>query len=363
MKKVVKLLFLLICLVLSLSFSDIHAEEDSSVTITVKVCSMYSQHEVFVNGASDKADAELRYMDSICGSFYYSGVFTEDLSSLEYLGGDEIKKWLDEEGKVDTDKFKPGWFKFYWNQDVRTGAIYGAINELGSYTITQTYTFTFPDPNDIRLKIESQGCILGKITRDDDSSSGWLATDWYRKRTSDPVYSSNGLNFCPDAGSSALYIGNSGGMVSDCTVYVYVGENPISINNGGTGFLDQNPSPDTSSTYYSEVSDNGNGFADGYSVGTADYSGSVSDNTWTEIRILVNNFINEINIISWFYYGIAFLTSVLMIVINIVKLAGTPNNPMMKSRIYIDVGISFLCLALLGASALLTRLFILTCLG
>lgn len=53
----------------------------------------------------------------------------------------------------------------------------------------------------------------------------------------------------------------------------------------------------------------------------------------------------------------------MMLIINIVAVAGAVNNPMFRTRIFLRIGVSVLCMALLGASYLLTRLFILTCMG
>lgn len=378
------LLLLIPGIILSLfSPAFVSRAEGSPITITVNVYSAQAHYSdyfsSYVKGMGYGKNSKDKYVVDEA-SRYYANVLAgkkdvkTDLSSASW----KWVKQVDESSSdsmaavtVNSDMLKSGTYKLYWGKGVTTSATYGMEYKLSGETKGNgsSYSFTFSDPSDVRLAIESQGCVLGGINF--NSELGWDNVDWFKNNNNyqsgdiqdGAKYSSSGLTFNQNSNSSRLYINNiEGTAASSCTVNVYISATGLDIN--VSSYNDQLPTPDEDATYYETAEANDNGFAYNYSVGTADYGeNEVSSATWVQIGVLVNNFIDEINIITWFYYGVCFLTCVLMIVINIVKVAGCPNNPMMKTHLYMDLGVSVLCLALLGASVILTRLFILTCLG
>ena len=282
-----------------------------------------------------------------------------------------VSKWCTkvEDGiyKIDTNKTKAGTYSFNW----RDSGVTASGNQAGNVTCGQsysatnaTYFFNFPDNQNVELVISSSGSISGDISWSKSGKGDWESNSWYKTRNKDAKQTTtSGLVISPDSNSGKLQIKNGSGGASDATITVYVSGTSLDLNLTDGTFGGTVPTLDGNSSSYEASSASNNGYADSYTVGNGYDGDGVSENTWTQIEILVNNFIDEIKMVSWFYYGIAFLTSILMIIVNIVKTAGAPNNPMAKYHFYIDLGVSFACLALLGASVILTRLFILTCLG
>ena len=371
-----KLLFLILLVGVVLgSYRGYVQAEGSPCKITVAVYSLTNAYDSFNSSYDgdytyDERGGVLLNSDAV---FAASLTGSGDCSTANVLMA--INKWCtydkkNEAYKLNTDKTKIGNYTFNWRaSDVTaTGNQVKNVTSGQSYSISNaTYFFTFPDNKDVELVITApNGSITGSIGWDASGSSEngyWKSKSWYKANDKTNIENNtSGLSILQDSTSGKLQI-KSTGEAKDATITIYVSSTPLDIKLQDGVFSGTVPTPNSSSTGYEASGATTNGYADSYIVGNGYEDNAVSDNTWTQIETLVNNFIDEIKMVSWFYYGIAFLSSILMIIINIVKTAGAPNNPMMKTKLYINLGVSFLCLALLGASVILTRLFILTCLG
>ena len=198
----------------------------------------------------------------------------------------------------------------------------------------------------------------------------WKSTDWYRANGDfhySPLYVENGLAFKQDSHSSMLQLVNNGKTkAGSVTVNVYISKTTmdIDLSGGSDVFNGALPTSDSATVQNNSAnSPNKNGYADSYTTTNNFPHTEVTDETWKKIQLQVNDLIDTINIVSYLYYGIALLTSILMIIINIVKMAGAPSNPMVRTRLTLELGMSFVCLALLGGTFILVKLFISTCMG
>lgn len=303
------------------------------------------------------------------------------------------KKWSDVQKDGD---LQAGQIAFGYNQsDVKSspniGDGYGVFSNKFTPKSPSSYSFTFPDNKNVQLVIAAydstgtkRGSIVGKIVFKESVApsensnsvtldSAWQSADWYRKTAKTPAYETGNLVIKQNSNSSTLEITNvgSGNAASNVSVSVYVSKNPIDIDLGnasdvslttidGDGLLkgtsDQNDGSNKSKK-------NKDGTTDKYNVQTTYKPQTEVFNNWKVVQSYVNRLIDTIEILSNAYYGFAFITCILMLIINIVAVAGSVNNPMYRTRIFLRLGVSVLCLALLGASYLLTRLFILTCMG
>ena len=377
-KKIIIGLFLIGC-ILGIYRGYVEAASTTPVTITVQVHSLQDGYEKYMATYPDGSDGSpiptvgateqpLNSAAAYACALYGSGV----PDGSNYLNA--VSEWCSDitlsDGSIGCDinpaKFTIGTYNFSWSDSgVQTNAVYGQ-----NYSDSNSYKFTFPDSKNVNLVLESSGLITGDMVYDENSDCRWKGVkggvNWFRTNAKDSYSSYKGLDIKQSNTSNMIQITNvDNTSANDITINVYVSGNSGSFPKlqGDNIYSGNKPVLGEDYVNYDAPAVADSGYAAGYSVGTNPSDGGVDQNTWEKMETLVNNFIDEIKMISWFYYGIAFLTSVLMIIINIIKTAGAPNNPMFKTRIYIDLGVSFLCLALLGASVILTRLFILTCLG
>ena len=377
-KKIIIGLFLIGC-ILGIYRGYVEAASTTPVTITVQVYSLQDGYEKYMATYPDGSDVSELPDSGISGVTLYAPLA---YSCAIYGTGapgatnvtNAVNEWCSKVTLSDGDtafdfnsaKASIGTYNFSWSDSgVQTNAIYGQ-----NYSDRNvSYKFTFPDSKNVNLVLESSGIITGDMVYDPNSSCLWKGgsgVNWFRTNAKDNYSSHNGLDIKQSSTSNMIQIQNvANTSATNTTISVYVSGNSGSFPKlqGGNVYSGNKPVLGEDYVNYDAPAVADSGYAAGYSVGTNPSDGGVDQNTWEKMETLVNNFIDEIKMISWFYYGIAFLTSVLMIIINIIKTAGAPNNPMFKTRIYMDLGVSFLCLALLGASVILTRLFILTCLG
>ena len=299
--------------------------------------------------------------------------------------------------------FYAGKYAFGYNQkDVKCspslkGGYGGYSNKLSLNVVGTTHTFTFPDNKNVQLVIasydangNSKGGIMGKITYSEhftatdngttSVSNGaglkkqqqYKSVDWFRKTANEKPYTTGGLTITQNSDSSTLEITNvgKGTSASNTTVNVYISKTAFGIDLGNAegvsnttidsgvlkGTTEQNsgvPNPKK----------NKSGTASKYNVQTTYKPQQDVFNNWTVVQTYVNKLIDTIELLSNAYFGFAFITCILMLIINIVAVAGAVNNPMYRTKIFLRLGVSVVCMALLGASYLLTRLFILTCMG
>ena len=392
--------FLLILGILSVYIPNLNTKADGTtpVTITVKVKSLYSNWSVYKNQYTNSVGN-----DALAGN-YFRGALGVDGDTTWVADGTDHGT-LDNGGVTD-----PGMFAFGYNQQDASvspgisggyGSYCNKISFGQSVFTTHTYSFTFQDNKNVQLVVaaynksgDNKGLVTGKINytacdyiplESEVSYMGgninggwgpcWNAADWYRKDTTTPeigkAYSTNGLSLRQNADSSCLEITNVGlnTTATNATITVYVGCTPAGVNLGGAP--DVSACTIDSGVQQSDIAQAGNttpvtnseGTVDSYSVSTT-YKNQIGVfNNWTIVQNYVNELLGTIRLISNAFYGFAFLTCILMLIVNIVAAAGSTNNPMLRTRVFIRLGISILCLALLGGSALLTRLFILTCMG
>lgn len=404
---------LLIGVTISSIVSYVKADDIHPVTIFVQVKSLYSNYSNYKS----------QYDADVTDNGNYDTESTKKLGAGYFrsaLGVDGNAEWAEKGAKdiyadIPEKVLKPGQFAFSYNQsDVTVSpAISGGYGKysnklsLSDINSSATYQFSFKDNSKVQLVIAAyneagndDGCITGKIeylntdyineeVRKNKGSglsyigdqnaygSYWYATDWYRKDKTTPVngkaYTMGGLSIKQNSNSSTLEITNlgEGTKASTIAVTVYIGCTEINTNLGTASYvsktsIDSGAKMDNGSTQASADNtpvDNGNGNADEYAVDT-NYDNQIGIfNNWQVVQSYVNSLIDTITMVSYFYFGIAFLTSILMLIYNIVAIAGATSNPMVRTRLFMRFGISVLCLALLGGSALLARLFILTCMG
>lgn len=378
MNKKIILGFLIIGCILGIYGGYAYAASKTPVTITVAVYSLEDAYNSYNDSFPSGSDASYEKENSSGVVLNAPASFACSLTGSGTTSGSNVgnavSTWCThvEDGFYDINrtKLKIGTYSFHWSDTGVTTSGNGGSAVCGQTYSSRnvSYKFTFPDNKKVNLVMKSSGSITGKITYNDDASKLWKksgSTSWYRTSNKDSYSTYNGLDIKQSKNSGMLQIASASNTgATNATVSVYVSGSAVgwTIDDGNV-FAGNIPSYGQDTVNYEAPQTSSNGYASGYTVGTGLADERVSENTWEQIEILVNNFIDEIKMVSWFYYGIAFLTSVLMIIVNIIKTAGAPNNPMMKTRIYIDLGVSVLCLALLGASVVLTRLFILTCLG
>lgn len=392
---------LLIGMIVSSIVSFVKADEVQPVTIIVQVKSLYSNYSEYktqYDGATDSSNSLL------AGTYFRNA-----------LGVEKETDWAtnaDGTGDVPQKKLEPGKFAFGYNQsDVTVSPSisggYGNYSNklsLSGVNDSKTYTFKFSDSSNVSLVLaayDSQGtnagCVTGKILYLYDDANApleelsswgvgkqnaygdhWYSPDWYRKDKTKPdtgkAYSQNGFVIKQNSNSSTVEIASTGGQVKSTTmaVTVYIGCSPIKVNLGTDTETVSNTTVDsgvknvegpTQASSNNTPVDNGSGTADSYAV-NSNYDNQIGIfNNWQVVQSYVNSLIDTITMVSYFYFGIAFLTSILMLIYNIVAIAGATSNPMVRTRLFMRFGISVLCLALLGGSALLARLFILTCMG
>ncbi len=396
---------LFIGMIISSIISFVKAEEVQPVTIIVQVKSLYSNY----------SDYKSQY-DSVVteGGTYDANTSLGNTYFRNALGVDGDSKWSTDangDGSIPQKLIEPGQFAFGYNQsDVTVSPSisggYGKYSNklsLSGVNDSKTYKFHFNDSSNVQLVIaaynkqgDNAGSITGKISyysgdsSDSESEAAtngvgkqnaygdhWYAEDWYRKDKTKPAsgkaYSGNGMTIKQNSNSSTLEIVSNGGKAKATTVAitVYVGCTSINANLGGASDVShttvdsgvQMASGSTQASSNNTPVDNGSGTADSYAVNT-NYDKQIGIfNNWQVVQSYVNSLIDTITMVSYFYFGIAFLTSILMLIYNIVAIAGATSNPMVRTRLFMRFGISVLCLALLGGSALLARLFILTCMG
>lgn len=354
------------------------SSNSSSVKITVNIHSVEELYNAFFNTAiqDERLLAEEQATDYFFSAISGSGRYN-DFSLADR------KKWLlpstttkdnnpnsNPKDFADHTKLQAGWYKFYWNSSYKSSSPSVSYSTSCS-GVGKSYSFTFNNPQKVDLVIESEGAIMGSIyytlgnseEGQNPDAKRWEATDWYRASDNDgeSAYPINNLKIRQSKTSKALEIISTGSAKST-TVDVYLTKEAFGIELSKDVFSGVFPSPNSDKTYEAPTA-NKNGYADSYDASGTYMTTESMENTWTRIQALVNDMLGTVKIISYFYYGVAFLTCVLMIIINIVKMAGAPNNPMMRTRIMLEMGMSFVCMALLGMTVLLTRLFILTCLG
>ena len=396
---------LFIGMIISSIISFVKAEEVQPVTIFVQVKSLYSNY----------SDYKSQYDSFVTeGGTYDANTSLGNTYFRNALGVDGDSKWSTDangDGSIPQKLIEPGMFAFGYNQsDVTVSPSisggYGKYSNklsLSGVNDSKTYTFHFNDSSNVQLVIaaynkqgDNAGSITGKISyysgdssdsESEASANGvgkqnaygdhWYAEDWYRKDKTKPAsgkaYSGNGMTIKQNSNSSTLEIVSTGGKTKATTmaITVYVGCTSINANLGGASDVShttvdsgvQMASGPTQASSNNTPVDNGSGTADSYAV-NSNYDNQIGIfNNWQVVQSYVNSLIDTITMVSYFYFGIAFLTSILMLIYNIVAIAGATSNPMVRTRLFMRFGISVLCLALLGGSALLARLFILTCMG
>ncbi len=390
---------LISCFIISTLFSyTVFAKKKSkkqSCTITVKVYDMdtsFNQYaSTYPEKNYDKAWLDFTQAIGLKEKIYSAEKSKNEKSTIYDMGWKAARE---------KEIFSAGKYAFGFNQkDVKCSPSlsggYGEYSKKLSLTNGTTHKFTFPDNKNVQLVIAAynsegtdKGGIMGQIEYQENitftdggtsqNSVGlvkqqqYKSTDWYRKTAKENVYTSGNLTISQNADSSTVEITNVGQdtSASDITVNVYISKTAIDIDlgnapgvssttiNGGIlkGTSDQNDGT-------KNPEKNKNGTADNYNVQTTYKPQQDVFNNWKVVQSYVNRLIDTIEILSNAYYGFAFITCILMLIINIVAVAGSVNNPMYRTRIFLQLGVSVLCLALLGASYLLTRLFILTCMG
>ena len=399
------LVVFLISTIISASVSYANSKKKTPVTITVKIKSLYSNYYCY--------EKDYFLYDNLDGTNYVNKAHAS-ASFREALGVSGSSEWItnsgNRSGAIPDSKLEPGKFALGYNQkDVKVSPSikggYGDYSDklsMSTATETRTYSFEFQDNKDVQVVIAAYnaagngaGSVTGKInflnanylTTDDElinlggNPNGgrgikWNAADWYRLDTNypsnDKAYTTGNLSLKQNADSSCLEIVSTDPSkgVKDTTVTVYIGCEQIGVHLGGS--QDVSHVTIDSGVYKKEGSNqqknttpvaNNNGNADSYNVYTNYKTQYQPFNNWKVVQSYVNKLIDTIELISYAYYGIAFITSILMLIINIVAIAGATNNPVMRTRVFMRFGISILCFALLGASFLLTRLFILTCMS
>lgn len=398
MDKKLRILGLILGIILSttLSFSfPSYADNSSPVTITVIVkplISGYAEYKTEYDSAK-REEGEAVHTSGGAGNAFRGA-----------LGVENDSNWTLENGSIPDKKLESGYFAFGYNQE---GVIssptlsggYGAYSEKLSVGDSATYTFTFPDSRNVQLVIASynksgdgKGSITGRLhylnstgqlTENEAKELGvntesawgseWYSEDWYRKGKDYPVdgkaFIKGGLSIRQNADSSVLEITNIGlGTAAvDTTITVYVGASPIGVSLGGAS--DCSPATITGGVRMDsedagavkEVSEGGT--VSNYTVAPDYGKESGAFNNWAIVQSYVNDLTDTIKLISYAYYGFALITSILLLIYNIVSIAGATSNPMIRTRLFYRLGISILCISLLGAGALLTRLFIQVCLG
>ena len=387
MKRIFAAMILIMGIVVSslISYKVYAKGGNSSCIITVNIYSVDSAYSKFCstyNSICGEDNTNVYgsghgYKPNIFASAI-SGSGMDDCFAVTQKGGKS--KWFtgnrNEWDYFDHQKASAGWYKFYWNKNMSSASPNVKYGASCSGT-SKSYTFTFSDPSDVNLVIQSQGSLMGGIYYDMDcyNNTGkgkkkWKSTDWYRANGDfhySSLYVENGLAFKQDSHSSMLQLVNNGKTkAGSVTVNVYISKTTMNIDlSGGSDiFNGALPTSDSATVQNNSAnSPNKNGYADSYTTTNNFPQTEVTDETWKKIQLQVNDLIDTINIVSYLYYGIALLTSILMIIINIVKMAGAPSNPMVRTRLTLELGMSFVCLALLGGTFILVKLFISTCMG
>lgn len=386
-------------LILSALFSyTVYAKKNSkqSCTITIKVYDQSICVSQYMNSCT-------QHMKDPSNGLYSSDVlwrnYCQAMGMTTKIVSDGIndnlsdKKWSD---VLAGNDLEAGKIAFGYNQkDVisspKVNGGYGEFSAKITPASYSSYSFTFPDSKNVQLVIgaydksgNNRGSIVGRIkfveekAYSEDGSieyldKSWEAVDWYRKTAKNKAYETGNLIITQNSDSSTLEITNAGKgkSANNTTIEVYVSKLPIDIDLGnakdvsrttinGDGILKGTSDQNDGSK---NPGKNKSGTADKYNVQTTYKTQTEVFNNWKVVQSYVNSLIDTIEILSNAYFGFAFITCILMLIINIVAVAGAVNNPMFRTRIFLRIGVSVLCMALLGASYLLTRLFILTCMG
>jgi len=373
------------------------ADEKKSVTITVNVYSILDNwYDYRDSTESDFTNKEL--LDQFFTyAFYGSGTNnTNNATPVNWFNegtgyGDSLN-----ETSLNNATYTISWLNGA-NVTAKCGST--AISQGDKFTATvgssQTFTFTFPDSKDVQLIIKSSGTVSDYMYPFEDYLSNvkgcptaFYTTDgWYRTPATMEQYgpyTKNGLYVFPTETSNAVEIStaeisgtdiklgpSSTGATDDLTISVYVAglstEGGFNIksntSNGNVRTYNGSSSTQNVQATSSITASSGALLTDNYVTGTNYEADEVSDNVWIKVQSSVSDMTETIDLVGNFFYGFAILVSILMIIINIVKVAGAPNNPMYRTKIMLQLGSSFVCLALLGAAVLLTKLFLLTCMG
>lgn len=83
-----------------------------------------------------------------------------------------------------------------------------------------------------------------------------------------------------------------------------------------------------------------------------------SSSTLTAVTAALNELKNIIKFISQFALGIAILTSILILIINLIRLSVAPSHPIQRRKLFLDITFNIICIAILGGITFFTRLAI-----